>query len=319
MNEIILLTGGAGFIGSHIAETYIENGAEVIVLDDLSSGKLTNLTQIIDHPNLYFYQGSILDKKLLAEIFTRYNITIVNNHAAQKSVPTSIDDPLYDNELNVIGVLNLLEQIKTHPIKRFLQASTGGALAKEITGAELSSEDDVPQFNSPYALTKFATEHYLKIYSKIYNFEYIALRYANVYGPRQIADGECGVVPIFVDNILAGRKSKLMTYADMPRGCTRDYIFVEDVAEFNQIAITLPTINSGVYNIGSGKEIAILDIYEELANVFASDLTIEYMSERVGDIKRSVIDSSKLAQNFDWLPHIDLTTGLQKLKNTLTK
>ncbi|TLG74198.1 NAD-dependent epimerase/dehydratase family protein [Culicoidibacter larvae] len=314
MDKTVLLTGGAGFIGSHIAENYIAMGLKVVILDDLSSGTLNNLQTIINHENLDFYQGSILDRNLLQTIFNKHKISIINNHAAQKSVPASVADPIKDNELNVVGLLYLLEMVKEHPVERFIQASTGGALAKEIIGDERSKETDTPMITSPYALTKFAVEHYLSIYGELYGFDYALLRYANVYGPRQIADGECGVVPIFADNILAGRTSKLMTYADMPRGCTRDYIYVGDAAELNQLLIEQPQLQSGIYNVGSGIELAMMDIYEALEKAFDKEVAIEIAPPRAGDLRRSILDSSHLLATFNWQPHTSLEDGLMQLK-----
>lgn len=313
-NKRVLVTGGAGFIGSHISEAYVKNGYDVVIVDNLSSGKIENIDGIIkDYPdNVFFHYVDIRDYEKMEKIFCKYNPQIINHHAAQKSVPFSVENPLVDVDINICGFLNILKCIKNHRIEHFIGISSGGALSKEITGNEKSSESDIPQLLSPYAISKFALENYLKIYSNEYNFEYSVLRYANVYGPRQIPDGECGVIPIFVNNIINNTESILMTYDDMPKGCTRDYIYVEDVVRANLLVSEKP-INC-VVNIGSGKEESILDIYHELQKVFMSELKINVVGPRAGDIKRSVLDCSKAKRILNWECSIDLNQGLKELK-----
>lgn len=315
MKETVLLTGGAGFIASHIAEQYAEKDYDVVIIDNLSSGKLSNLKKIINKDNVYFQQVDIRNFDEMKKVFEKYKPDIINHHAAQKSVPDSIINPLYDLDINLKGLINLIELAKKFKVKNFISVSSGGALSKEIVDDEKSNETDIPQLKSPYAITKFAGENYLKLYSELYDFSYTILRYANVYGPRQIADGECGVVPIFINNILANKESILMTYDDMPRGCTRDYVYVKDIVKANML-VTENKIN-GVLNIASGIEIGMLDIYEEIIKVFNSNLPIIKKGPRAGDIKRSVLDNSKAKNLLNWSPKVTLHNGLVLLKESM--
>ncbi|MFV0502776.1 MAG: SDR family NAD(P)-dependent oxidoreductase [Lachnospirales bacterium] len=312
--DTVLVTGGAGFIGSNLCEKYIAKGYSVIAIDNLSSGNIQNLKNIIDHKNFTFIKMDIRDKKLF-DVFNKYKPNIINHHAAQKSVPYSIEEPKYDLDVNLFGLLNLINLCKEFSIKKFLYVSSGGALSKEIVGNEKSKESDSPQLISPYAINKYAGEKYIEIYSKIYNFSFAILRYGNVYGERQIKDGESGVIPIFIDNIKNNKNSILRTYKDMPRGCTRDYVNVIDVVNAN-ILLTENCCND-VFNIASSIEIPILDIYLKIKNIFNSNMDIMLESERPGDIRRSVLDIAKIENKLSWKPIVDLDTGLKILKNTI--
>lgn len=262
---------------------------------------------------MIFYEADIRNLSDLEKIFQRHNPQIINHHAAQKSVPNSVGNPFYDVSININGLLNLITMTSKYDVETFVYVSSGGALSKLIEGNDKSSEDDMPQLMSPYAINKFAGEKYLKIYSELYNFKYTILRYANVYGPRQIADGECGVIPIYIDNILHRKESILMTYEDMPRGCTRDYVYISDIVEANLLAMTKP-IND-VVNIGSGKEEHILDIYNMIKKVFEADCGIRQAGPRQGDIRRSVLNVDKAKKLLGWEPKVDLVTGLTLIKD----
>jgi len=315
MSKTVLLTGGAGFIGSHIAEAYVKMGYEVVIIDNLSSGKIENIKELIDTKRVGFYNIDIREDKELRRIFHMHRPEIINHHAAQKSVPYSVEQPIVDIEINGIGLINLLMLTKEYPIESFIYVSSGGALSKIIEGKEKSKETDMPQLVSPYAITKFAGENYIKLYSKLNNFNYTILRYANVYGPRQIADGECGVIPIFVNNILENKSSILMTYEDMPRGCTRDYVNVGDVAQINML-VSGKCLND-TFNIGTGKELSILDIYETIQKVFKLEIPIEKKGPRQGDLKRSVLDCTRVKEVMNWEPKIELEQGLQILHKSV--
>lgn len=312
MNNTILLTGGAGFIGSHIAEAYLSLGYKVIIVDDLSSGDKKNINQIIDNENLFFYEVSITDKDALKTIFQKHNPQIINHHAAQKSVPFSVENPLIDLKTNLQGLLTILEVIKEFSIEHFIYISSGGALSKEIVDREKSLESDCPSQESPYAINKYTGEKYVELYSKLLNYNYTILRYSNVYGPRQIADGECGVIPIFVNNILNNRESTLMTYKDMPNGCTRDYVYIDDVVKANILA-TNHRIND-VVNISSGIEEPILAIYNTICDVFDKQIPIKIVGPRIGDIRRSVLSNKKAKKLLSWDYKVGLNEGLNKLK-----
>ncbi|MDR0697357.1 MAG: SDR family NAD(P)-dependent oxidoreductase [Christensenellaceae bacterium] len=311
----VLVTGGAGFIGSHISEAYIKEGHDVAVVDDLSSGRLSNLQNIINDKKFKFYQTDIRKLDALDNIFAEFKPDIVSHHAAQKSVPHSVDDPKDDADKNIFGLLNIISLIGKHKVKNVLYVSSGGALSKPIKGDEKSSEDDYPSLESPYAITKFAGENYIRIYSSLFGYSYSILRYANIYGPRQIADGECGVIPIFVGNVINNKPSILMTYSDMPRGCTRDYVFVGDVVNANMLLSKTP-VNCPV-NVGTGVEISMMDIYETILKVFNSNQPIKVVGPRLGDIKRSVLSAEKIKKLVGWVPQVELTKGLQILKESM--
>ena len=311
-NKKVLLTGGAGFIGSHVLEAYKKSSYEVVVVDDLSTGSLDNISDLIGD-KVEFVKADIRDKDALEDIFKKYQPDIINHHAAQKSVPYSVEDPLFDISVNIVGTMNLMLLAGQYGVRNFITVSSGGALSKEIVGDEKSSETDMPQLVSPYAIAKFSCEKYLDIYAQKFGFEYSVLRYANVYGPRQIADGECGVIPIFVNNVLQNKKSILMTYPDMPEGCTRDYVYVTDIAKVNMMVSEKP-VNT-VINIGSGIELPIKKIYEAIVDVFEVEYDLDIVGPRAGDVRRSVLDSSKAKELIGWEPEIDLKEGLSLLKN----
>ena len=302
----VLVTGGAGFIGSFVAEYYLKEGYEVIVVDNFSTGKRENLDS--DNPSLTIYNADIKEIAI-SEIIAKHKPQIINHHAAQKSVPSSIEDPINDASENIIGLLNILCACKNNPIKTFLYASSGGALSNSENAI---TESDKPGFFSSYAITKYAGENYVKLYSQLYNYNYVVFRYGNVYGPRQVKDGESGVVPIFVENTLCGRKSQLFTYPNMPKGCVRDYIYVEDVAQVNMLATKNP-INDTI-NISSGKGLYIKDIYESIQKTFGADIPLEIKGPRQNDIKYSVLDNTKAKELLKWDIKTDLEQGLREIK-----
>ena len=313
MKQTVLLTGGAGFIGSHLTEAFLKEGYRVVVVDNLFSGKMENLQGVMEKEDFHFCNVDIRDSERLKAVFEEYRPQIINHHAAQKSVPYSVENPLYDVSVNGVGLLNLVNMASAYHVETFIYISSGGALTKEIHGDEKSVETDMPQLMSPYAINKFAGEKYMAIYSPLGGFRYMVLRYANVYGPRQIADGECGVIPIFVNNIMAGKGSVLMTYADMPRGCTRDYVYVSDVVSANLLAMKKPV--NEVVNIASGKEEYIMDIYDTIQKVFETDYPLQVTGPRAGDVRRSVLNADKAFQVLGWKQTVKLEEGIRLLKD----
>ena len=308
----VLITGGAGFIGSHLSEMYLENGYRVLVVDNLVSGKLDNLTKCFDNENFQFKKCDITNKQAIREIIENYVPDIINHHAAQKSVADSVENPLNDLDTNLKGLLNILSCLKEIKSVNFIFSSSGGALSKEIVGDDCSSETDYPSLESPYAITKFASEQYIKLYSKQYGFNYTILRYANVFGPRQDAQGECGVVPIFISQVNDGLMSKIMTYSDMPDGCTRDYVYVSDVVEANRLASVFKT--NEVYNVSSGKELSMHEIYKKVVDVFEGEYKLYFTGPRAGDIKRSVLNNSKITKKLGWNCKVTFEEGLELMK-----
>ncbi len=312
MKKTMLLTGGAGFIGSHLTEKFISLGYKVIVVDNFSTGKLKNLSKIKNNDSFVLVEGDIRDFNKLNAVFKRYKPQIINHHAAQKSVPYSIKNPLEDIDVNAVGLINLITLAGEYKVENFVYVSSGGALAKKIEGNEKSSETDMPQLVSPYAVNKYAGEKYIEMYSQLYGFKYSILRYGNIYGPRQIMDGECGVIPIFLENILDQKESTLMTYDDMPKGCTRDYLYIDDVIQLNVLLAEKP-IND-VINVASGKEVYILDIYNTIQKIFETNLKINIVGPREGDIRRSVLDCSKAKRILGWEYSVELEDGIKSLK-----
>ncbi len=315
--KTILITGGAGFIGSHVAEAYLARGWRTVVVDNFFSGTHANLAAVANHPHLHVHTADIRDRQVLREIFDRYRPDLLNHHAAQKSVAYSVEDPLLDLDINGRGFLNVLLCAGDFEVPNIVYISSGGALSKDIQGDEQSCECDPPQIISPYALNKFAGERYLAMYRERYGYQFTVLRYANVYGPRQIPDGECGVIPIFVNNILAGRESVLMTYPDMPRGCTRDYVYVSDVVRANILAGDAPT--NSVINIGTGVELSVMDVYEKMVEIFGKNVPLRITGPREGDLRRSVLDPTRAKLGLGWEPEIDLEEGLHLLKESMEK
>ncbi|EUJ38774.1 UDP-glucose 4-epimerase [Listeria weihenstephanensis FSL R9-0317] len=311
MKKTVLVTGGAGFIGSHICKMYLNEGYRTVCVDNLISGNEANIADLIDDPEFHFYKVDIGDTEKMEDLFQQFRPQVVNHHAAQKSVPYSLENPVYDLDTNLGGLLQVLSLIQKYPIETLLFASSGGALSKKLEGDEKSAEDDAPQLISPYALTKFAGEQYIKMYSEEYNFKFTVLRYANVFGPKQIPDGESGVIPIFLKNLKEGKESTLMTYQDMPRGCTRDYVYVADVVEANRLATENPL--NKVVNIGSGTATSILDIYEQVLDAFSKSEPIRIVGPRPGDIRRSVLDTRIATEELGWKSNYTLKQGLNEL------
>jgi UDP-glucose 4-epimerase len=300
----ILITGGAGFIGSHVADKYIEEGHEVVIVDNLSSGKEENINS-----KAKFFKVDIREKDSLKEVFKSEKPDVVNHHAAQKSVPFSVENPVTDAEINIIGFLNVLDLCKEYGVKKVIYISSGGSLYGDTENIP-TKEDNPVNMISPYAVAKLAGEKYLNFYSKAYGLKYTVLRYSNVYGPRQVADGECGVLPIFMNNILEGKDSKLFTYGDMEKGVTRDYVFVKDVAEAN--FISLEKGDNKTFNIGSCKEIHIADLYDEIQKVIGTNFNLIREKERFGDVKRSLLDCSYIESVLGWKAKTDLKEGIEE-------
>ncbi|SUA96339.1 NAD-dependent epimerase/dehydratase [Paenibacillus thiaminolyticus] len=298
----IMVIGGAGFIGSNIVDTYVENGHEVVVVDNLSSGKLSNINK-----NARFYNKDIRNKDII-NIIKSERPDVINHHAAQKSVPASVKNPTLDAEINILGLLNILNASIQAEVKKIIFASSGGALSGDNSIIP-TSEVTVPILMSPYSITKFMGEKYIQYFSDAYGISYTILRYANVYGKRQTSDGECGVIPIFIENIINGRPSYLFTYHDMPGGTTRDYVYVSDVSSVNNIVLNKG--DNQIYNIGLGTEIGVATIYELLQELTNTNLPLVRRDERAGDIRRSSLCPKKANKQLGWEPKIDLYEGLK--------
>lgn len=301
----IFVIGGAGFIGSHVVDAYIQAGHEVIVLDNFRSGHRQQI-----HSLAKVYEVDITrDHEYLETIFQNERPDIVNNHAAQKSVPDSVKDPIIDAQINIMGPLHLLELCVQYGVKKFIFSSSGGALASQ-TERIPTTEEGEPQLISPYAISKYILEKYLHFYYLTYGLEYTVLRYANVYGPRQVGEGDCGAIPIFMDNLVNNQPSLLFAYSDLPKGTTRDYVYVEDVAEANLLALSKG--HQSTLNIGTGQEVYTEDLYELIQEVVNKKIPLIRETERIGDIKRSALDYTKAENILGWKPKTNLKDGLRK-------
>jgi UDP-glucose 4-epimerase len=296
----ILVTGGAGFIGSHIVDAYIEAGHSVAVVDDLSTGHREQV-----HPQARFYQADVTKADELARIFASERPELVSHQAAQKSVRLSVEDPAADAKINILGTLHLLELCRRSGVAHVLFASTGGAIYGDAE--RIPTPEETPAWPiSPYGIAKLTVEHYLYYYQHQYGLTYTALRYANVYGPRQDPHGEAGVVAIFVERLLSGETPVI--YGDGSQ--TRDYVYVGDVAAANRRA--LETRAAGAYNVGTGIETTVNELYAALAEAVGVSRPAEYAAPRPGEQRRSALDARRAAETLDWRPRVSLPEGLRR-------
>lgn len=297
MVERILLTGGAGFIGSHVAEAYLAAGHSVMVMDDLSSGQSGHVPAGAE-----WVRGDIRDRATLEGAFRTFRPTVLNHHAAQKSVTASVRDPALDADINLLGLLNLLQLSVAHGVRRSVFASTGGALYG--SGAPVPvAEDFSPAPDAPYGVSKLASEQYLGLYSRLYGLESVILRYANVFGPRQDPFGEAGVVAIFCGAILRGKPCVIFGEGEQ----TRDYIHVADVVAANLLALEGPP---GAYNIGTGVETSVNRLVDELRAVHRGPVAVEYADARPGEVRRVALDARLAEERLGWIPQMTLRDGL---------
>ena len=295
----ILVTGGAGFIASHISGAFINEGHEVFIVDNLSTG----LEKNINH-KAKFIKADICDKKL-AGLFEKEKFDIVNHHAAQMDVRRSVADPAFDANTNIIGTINLLQNSIKTGVKKFMFASTGGAVYGEqnyFPADELHPTSPL----SPYGISKLAVEKYLFFYNAQYGLNYTVLRYANIYGPRQNPFGEAGVIAIFTSKLLKCEQTIINGSGKQ----TRDYVFVGDVVKANLMA--LKDEQSDIYNIGTGKETNVNELYGMLNKFVGKGQIEKHGPAAPGEQMRSVITSDKLYKKFGWRPSTTIEEGLKK-------
>lgn len=294
----ILVTGGAGFIASHIVDAFIENGHNVTIIDNLTTGREENINQ-----KAKFYKLDIRDD--LSKIFEEGKFDVVNHHAAQIDVRRSVIDPIYDAGVNIIGTLNLLQNAVKYGVKKFMFASTGGAVYGEQDYFP-ADENHKQQPLSPYGISKLAVEKYLYFYKEVHGLRYTILRYANIYGPRQNPLGESGVVCIFLDKILAGEQPIINGSGEQ----TRDYVYVKDVVKAN--LLTLNEEESEIYNVGTGIETSVNELFRLINQNFNNSIKEVHGPAKPGEQMRSVITSEKLFKKFGWKPSTRLEDGLKE-------
>jgi UDP-glucose 4-epimerase len=295
----VLVTGGAGFIGSHVVDVYVEAGHDVIVVDDLSTGKRENL-----NPRARFVPADIQDPAV-RELIVRERIEVVNHHAAQMDVRRSVADPLFDARVNILGLLNVLEGAREAKVKKFIFASSGGTVYGEQERFPAAEEHPTHPI-CPYGVSKRAGEHYLYFYNVEYGIPYVALRYANIYGPRQDPHGEAGVVAIFTLLFLSGRQP--IVNGDGKQ--TRDYVFVADVARANLTALQVSY--SGPINVGTGSETDVNLLFHLLRNLSNSSVPEVHGPAKPGEQRRSVLTWERAAQVLNWRPTVTLEEGLRQ-------
>lgn len=306
----ILVTGGAGFIGSNIVDALIDDGHKVTIIDDLSSGLEKNINS-----KARFIKQNICDNKI-SSIFEKEKFDLVNHHAAQIDVRKSVAEPLFDAGINILGTINLLQNCIEFGVKKFMFASTGGAIYGE---QEYFPADDNHPTNpiSPYGITKLAIEKYLNFYHLEYKLLYTILRYANVYGPRQNALGDAGVVAIFTNKLLNNEQPTINGTGKQ----TRDYVYVDDVVKAN--LLTLQDDNCETFNVGNGIEKDVNELFITLNKITGNKAKEKHGPALKGEQMRSSISSDRFFNKFNWKPETSLEEGLRKTveyyKNELNK
>ena len=294
-----LVTGGAGFIGSHLVDRLLSSDYRVVIVDNLSTGKLKNL-----NPAATFHHVDITHSSI-NEVFHREQPDLVFHLAAQASVSVSTKDPIHDSNVNVIGTLHLLEAARRHGTEKFIYSSTGGALYGEPEHNPCTEEHPVAPM-SPYGVSKYVCELYLQLYHRLYQLDYTTLRYGNVYGPRQEPHGEAGVVAIFAQAMLEGKQPQIFGDGNQER----DFVYIDDVVDANLLAI-----DSGgncAFNIGTGENTSVNRIFESLKGIIHYRWGPEHGPARPGDVYRISLDSSKAVQELGWTPKTSLEDGLNQ-------
>jgi UDP-glucose 4-epimerase len=294
----ILVTGGAGFIASQIADAFINDGHQVVIVDDLSTGFEKNI-----NPKAKFIKANICDKNL-NKLFEEEKFDVVNHHAAQMDVRRSVKDPEFDATTNILGTINLLQNCVKYGVHKFMFASTGGAVYGEQDYFPADEKHNT-QPKSPYGISKLAVEKYLYFYKSEFDLNYSILRYANIYGPRQNAMGEAGVVAIFSTKLLKGEQPIINGHGKQ----TRDYVFVGDVVKAN--LLLLNDKDSDIFNVGTTIETDVNQLFNYLNNITGAGKEEKHGPAAAGEQMRSVITSEKMFKKFGWKPSTKLEDGLK--------
>lgn len=311
----VLVTGGAGFIGSHLVDRLLKEGFEVTVIDNIDTGRRENIAHHQGRKEFHFIKGDIRDFDLVRE--TMKDIDAVFHEAALASVTDSVKNPLLNNDVNVTGTLNLLKASSDLHVKRFIYASSaavyGGALSPK------KREDMTPNPTSPYGVSKLAAENYVKLFHKLYSLETVSLRYFNVYGPRQRFDIQCaygGAITIFTNRLL--KNMPPIIYGDGEQ--TRDFVYIQDVIEANILALNNKNAAGEVFNIGTGTNVSVNQVAEALKDIMnKKDLQNLYADPRPTDIRHGYADISKANKILGYNPKLSIKEGLTKLVNWYVK
>lgn len=296
----VLVTGGAGFIGSHVADAYLAEGYEVVVVDNLSTGRKENL-----NPAASLYQVDIRDEKALAEVFEKEKPDYVSHQAARAQVRESMDNPVLYAEVNIIGSLNVLQLCRQYKVKKIVYASTGGAVYGE---PEYLPADEGHPVNplDPYGASKHHVEHYLYLYKANWGLPYTILRYPNVYGPRQDPYGEAGVVAIFAGQMLSGGQPTINGSGEQER----DFVYVGDIAQANLLAIGRG--DGGIFNIGTGVGTSINTVFRLLKEATGYSGEEIHASAKAGEVFKIYLDASKARNELGWAERVTLEEGLSR-------
>ena len=297
-----LVTGGAGFIGSHITEELIKRGDDVVILDNMYSGRQVNLAA---NPKAVFVEGSIMDTDVLDSICTEYNIEGIFHLAAVASVQKSIENPILVHDVNVTGTLNVLEAARKHGVRKVVLSASAAAYGDNPVFPK--REDMLPEPLSPYAVSKIASEMYCKTYAELYDIQTVSLRYFNVFGPRQDPNGEyAAVIPKFTEKICAGESPTVFGDGEQ----TRDFVFVKDVARANILAMDSDVC--GLFNIGTGVQTSLNDLAKMIMDAAGISVSMKYEAAREGDVRYSVADISKAERELGYKPEWDLGEGVRE-------
>ncbi|MCL4503713.1 MAG: NAD-dependent epimerase/dehydratase family protein [Deltaproteobacteria bacterium] len=295
----ILVTGGAGFIGSHLADAFVNHGHEVAVVDNLSTGRKEQVPAAAQ-----FFPYDIKSPETF-DLICRWRPQVLVHHAAQMSVRVSVDDPVMDAQENILGSLNLFQAAARAKTKKIIFASTGGAMYGDQAPVP-AREADRAQPECPYGIAKLAVEHYLHFYQREHGIIPVCLRYANVYGPRQNGLGEAGVVAIFIEKFLADEQPVINGDGLQ----TRDFVYVGDIVAANLLALDYP--REGIFNIGTGRETDILTLYLELQGILGSSRGPVHGPAKPGEQRRSALDSTRVRELLGWEPQVSLSEGLAR-------
>ncbi|WP_457614310.1 GDP-mannose 4,6-dehydratase [Methanopyrus sp.] len=296
------MTGGAGFIGSHVVEELVDRGYDVVVLDNFIMGREENLRKVQD--DVEIVRADVTDPRAVDRTLREYQPEVVIHLAAQVNVRYSMESPFVDARINALGTLNLVSLAAEHNVERFVYASSGGAVYGEPEYLPVDEEHPTRPISN-YGVSKLAGEHYVRVYAERDGFEHVILRYANVYGPRQDPRGEAGVIPIFL--LRAARGEPLTVFGDGEQ--TRDFVFVGDVA---RITVEAVERGEGVYNVGTGRETSVNDIVEVVKAVTGLDVEIVYEEPRPGEVRRIYLDPSRAREELGFEPRVDLEEGIQR-------
>ena len=302
MKPKVLITGGAGFIGSHIADLLIKKGYPVVIVDNLSRGSKKNVNK-----KAKFYQVDIISPRL-KRIFAQEKPEIVIHEAAQINVRDSVTDPKKDARINVSGSISLFQTAGKAKVKKIIYASSGGAIYGEPRKLPVKEDHPISPL-CPYGASKCSAELYLKCFASLFGFKYVVLRYSNVFGPRQDPKGEAGVISIFIDKFLQGEAPVI--FGDGKQ--TRDFIFVQDVALANYLALLYR--ESGIFNIGSGKEVSVLEIYNSLKKILNSPVKAKFGPKVEGEVRRIYLDVSLAKKKLGFKPKVNFKDGLERTIN----